>query len=173
MFVSLKTPDEIFQNIVAEALESAIVEISSVSAAPDRYQQLFPRTAQYMDSRTAYDLLRALKRGHVAPQWYGLQSVHRVLLSDVIHRYCEQYNACPKATRLYTVYGLEWLEWAPMLRFFIGEPYQDGSFAAPMSKDAMQLHACDDSGQQPIIRAEQSPFYRRGVSVYPAPRDTA
>jgi len=172
MFVSLNTPDEIFQDIVAEALELAIVDISATSADPKRYRQLFPHTSQYVECRTAHDLLHCLKRCHLAPEWYRLQSLHRVLLSDAVRRYCEQYNAQPQPTRLHARYGLDRLEWAPMLRFFIGEPYQDGSFAAPMNKDAMELPSSDDSGQQPVIRAEQSPFYRRGVPIYPAARDT-
>ena len=173
MFVSLNTPDQIFQDIVAEALELAIVDLSATSADPPTYRQLFPRTSQYIECRAAHDLLLSLKCCTPAPEWYRLQSVHRVLLSDVIRRYCERYNAQPQAMRLYLYYGLERLEWAPMLRLFIGEPYQDGSFAAPLNHDAMGLQSSDDSGQQPVIRAEQSPFYRRGVPIYPAPRDTA
>ncbi|HKN85828.1 MAG TPA: hypothetical protein VJV04_03105 [Nitrospiraceae bacterium] len=171
MFVSLNTPDQIFQDIVAEALELAISDISATSANPRTYRQLFPRTSQYIECRAAHDLLHILKCYNLAPEWYRLQSLHRVLLCDVIRRYCEQHNAQPRVTRLYAHYGLERLEWAPMLRFFIGEPYQDGSFAAPLSQDAMELRASDDCGQQPVIRAEQSPFYRRGVPIYPAPRD--
>lgn len=172
MFVSLNTPDEVFQDIVAEALESAIVDLSTISTDREMYQQLFPHTSQYVESRAALDLLHSLTRCHLSPDWYHLESLHRVLLSEVIRRYCTRYNAQPEAMRLHAKYHLHRLEWAPMLRRFIGEPYQDGSFAAPISSDVMGLRPADDPGQQPVICADQSPFYRRGVPIYPAPRDT-
>src|SRR5438067_2204104 len=135
MLVSLNTPDEIFQDIVAEALELAIVDISTTSADGEMYRQLFPHTSQYVEGRAALDLLHSLQRCNLAPEWYYLQSLHRVLLSDAIRRYCARYNAQPQAMRLHAKYELHRLEWAPMLRLFIGEPYQDGSFAAPVSSD--------------------------------------
>ena len=69
-------------------------------------------------------------------------------------------------------YGLLDVEWAPMLRLFIGEPYQDGSIMAPVTTESMTLRRVNDSSEQSVIRAYQSPFYRRGVPKYPAPRDT-
>jgi hypothetical protein len=172
MLVSLHTPDEIFQDIVAESLELATGDIGTTSADGEMYRQLFPHTSQYVEGRAALDLLHLLQRCNLAPEWYDLQSLHRVLLSDAIRRYCARYNAQPQSMRLHTKYELYRLEWAPMLRLFIGEPYQDGSFAAPVSSDGMGLLPVDDPGQPPVIRAEQSPFYRRGVPIYPAPRET-
>jgi hypothetical protein len=172
MFISLNTPDEIFQDIVAEALESAIADLSKSSANREVYRELFPHASQYVEAGTALDLLYSLKRCNVAPEWYHLEPLHRVLLSDAIRRYCALYNAQPEAKRLHADYELRRLEWAPMLRLFIGEPYQDGSFAAPVKRDGMALRPSDDPGRQPVIRAEQSPFYRRGVPIYPAPRET-
>ncbi|MDQ6732976.1 MAG: hypothetical protein M3Z35_02495 [Nitrospirota bacterium] len=172
MFVSINTPDEVFQDIVAEALELAILDISNSSADREMYRELFPHTSQYVEAGAALGLLHSLKRCNLAPEWYHLESLHRVLLSDAVRRYCALYNTQPQAMRLHANYELHRLEWAPMLRLFIGEPYQDGSFAAPVSSDVMGLRLSDDPGQQPVIYAEQSPFYRRGVPIYPAPRDT-
>jgi hypothetical protein len=172
MFISLNTPDEVFLDIVAEALEFAIADLSKSSANREMYRELFPHASQYVEAGAALDLLHSLKRCNVAPEWYHLESLHRVLLSDAIRRYCALYNTQPEAMRLHADYELRRLEWAPMLRLFIGEPYQDGSFAAPLSRDVMGPRPSDDPGQQPVIHAEQSPFYRRGVPIYPAPRET-
>jgi len=172
MFISLNTPDEVFQDIVAEAVELAIADLSKSSANREMYRELFPHVSQYVDAGAALDVLHSLKRCNLAPEWYHLESLHCVLLSDAIRRYCALYNIQPQAMRLYANYELQRLDWAPMLRLFIGEPYQDGSFAAPVSRDVMALRPSDDPGQQPVIREEQSPFYRRGVSIYPAPRET-
>jgi hypothetical protein len=172
MFISLNTPDEVFLDIVAESLEFAIADLSKSSANREMYRELFPHASQYIEAGAALDLLHSLKRCNVAPEWYHLGSLHRVLLSDAIRRYCALYNTQPEAMRLHADYELRRLEWAPMLRLFIGEPYQDGSFAAPLSRDVMGPRPSDDPGQQPVIHAEQSPFYRRGVPIYPAPRET-
>jgi hypothetical protein len=172
MFISLNTPDEVFQDIVAEALELALADLGKNSANRELYRELFPHASQYVEAGAALGLLHSLKHCNLAPEWYHLESLHRVLLSDAIRRYCALYNTQPQAMRLYANYELHRLDWAPMLRLFIGEPYQDGSFAAPVSRDVMTLRPSDDPGQQPVIREEQSPFYRRGVSIYPAPRET-
>lgn len=174
MFISLNTPDEVFQDIVDEALELTISDLSQASADGDNtYPALLPHISEHFDARTALDLLHSLKRCNLAPEWYLLQSPHRVATSDIIHRYCDLYNQRPHGTRVHANYDLHRLEWVPMLRLFIGEPYQDGAYVAPADRNALALRPLDDSGQQPVIRADQSPFYRRGVPTYPAPRDTA
>lgn len=172
MFVTICIPDEVFQDIVDEALEWAISGLSRTGADRETYQKLLPHVSDYLDLSTALKLLHQLRRCHMAPEWYLLQSPHRVALSDVLHRYCERYNEQPQGSRVHDKYGLLDLEWAPMLRLFIGEPYQDGSIMAPINTDSMTVRPSNDSSQQSVIRADQSPFYRRGVPTYPAPRDT-
>src|SRR5437763_15171932 len=106
MLVSLHTPDEIFQDIVAEALESAIVDLSTTSTDREMYRQLFPHTSQYVEGRTALELLHSLQRCNLSPEWYDLQSLHRVLLSAALRRYCARYNAQPQSMRLHAKYEL-------------------------------------------------------------------
>jgi hypothetical protein len=172
MFVTICLPDEVFQDIVEEALEWTISCLCHARANRETYQKLLPHVSDYLNLSTALELLHQLQRCHIAPEWYLLQSPHRVALSDVLHRYCERYNEQPQGFRVHDKYGLLDVEWAPMLRFFIGEPYQDGSIMAPVNTESMTLRPSNDSSQQSMIRAEQSPFYRRGVPTYPAPRNT-
>ena len=172
MFVTLCTPDEVFQDLVDEAIAWVISGLSHTGVSPKMYQALLPHVSEYLDLSTAMELLHRLQQCHRASEWYLLQSPHRVALSDVLHRYCERYNERPQAFRLHEKYGLLHLEWAPMLRLFIGEPYQDGAIMAPADAESLTLRPSEDSNHASVILAGQSPFYRKGVSTYPAPRDT-
>ena len=172
MFVTICLHDEVFQDLVDEALGWAISRLSNTKVTLETYQALLPHVCHDFSLSTALELLHQLQRYHRDPEWYLLQPPHRVALSDVLHRYCERYKEQPHGSRLYAKYGLLDVEWAPMLRLFIGEPYQDGSIMAPMDSDSMALGRADDSGHQSVMRADQSPFYRRGVPTYPATRDT-
>ena len=172
MFVTICSSDEVFQDIVQEALEWIISGLGHTRVNREMYQKLLPHVSDYLDLTTALELLHQLQRCHMALEWYLLQSPHRVALSDVLHCYCERYNEQPEAFRVHDKYGLLDVEWAPMLRLFIGEPYQDGSIMAPVTTESMTLRRVNDSSEQSVIRADQSPFYRRGVPTYPAPRDT-
>lgn len=139
MFVTLCTFDEVFQDLVGETLAWTISDLTHTALRRETYQALLPHVSQSVSVGPALELLDELRRCHQAPEWYLLQSPHRVALSDVLHRYCAQYNEEPKDFRLYQRYGLHYLEWAPMLRLFIGEPYQDGAIMAPLDRESRAL----------------------------------
>ncbi|WP_447987349.1 hypothetical protein [Nitrospira sp. Nam74] len=172
MFMTLCRADQVFQDLLEEALAWTVSNLGHTSASRETYLKMLSHVSDYLDLSLALDLLRQLQRCHLAADCYELRSPHRVVLSDVVHRYCERYNQQPHTFGLHNKYGLLNLEWTPMLRLFIGEPYQDGAIMAPLDRESLTLRLVGDSNLQIVIPAEQSPFYRRGVPIYPAPRHT-
>jgi hypothetical protein len=92
MFVTICLHDEVFQDLVDEALGWAISRLSNTKVTLEAYQALLPHVCHDFSLSTALELLHQLQRYHRDPEWYLLQPPHRVALSDVLHRYCERYK---------------------------------------------------------------------------------
>lgn len=57
MFVTLCYPEEVFQEIIEEALECTISRLAAGVGDQDIYQELLPHVFKYLDSNTALGLI--------------------------------------------------------------------------------------------------------------------
>jgi hypothetical protein len=108
MFVTLPRADQVFQDILEEALAWSVSHLGHTSAGRKIYLKLLSYVSDYLDLSLALDSFGELQRCHLAVDCYVLQSPHRVVLSDVVYRYCERYNQQPHTFGLHNKYG--WLD---------------------------------------------------------------
>jgi hypothetical protein len=104
MFVTLCRADQVFQDILEEALAWTGSNLGHTSGGGKIHLKLLSHVPD-LNLSLALDLLRQLQRCHLGVG-YVLQSPHRVVLSDAVYRYCERYNQQAHTFGLHNQYGL-------------------------------------------------------------------
>lgn len=165
--------DEVFQEIVHEALDWMIEDLTESAWDPQAYPELLPRTAQLLDRAVALEALQQLKACSQAPEPYQPKPPHWVLLSEVLARYCELFNEQPYGAygaEVHEKYGLRRLDYDRLLEVFLQEPAltQEAAHKGPIGPEALVPERVEDhAGQAQVIPANASPWYRRGTEHYP------
>jgi hypothetical protein len=142
----------------------------------------------------AIETLEGLRTCSDGPDLYQLKAPHRLLLTDVLVRYCDLFNEDPCGgydSEVHAKYGLRHLDGTRLIAAFIGTEYaltecggvqrDEGGYAANVAHgqvDAvtvrgqrlrdqdLALHrVAHGSDQANIVPATGSPWYRVGVCV--------
>ncbi|WP_447978348.1 hypothetical protein [Candidatus Nitrospira bockiana] len=170
----LHTPDEVFQDIMQEALEWMVEDLREYKEDRRAYQELLPRASSFLDALTALHTLEQLKLAHeVKGDVYQLAPIHFVLLADTLKRYCDLYNTRPEASTVHDKYELQQVDGESLRQTFFGDMGVEGSPGGRLTPEDLQLHLIDDPSSRAVIRLDLSPWYRPGVLTYPATAGTA
>jgi hypothetical protein len=179
----LQPADEVFRDVVQEALNWMIEDLRENSQDPEAYCDLAPRAARFLEPSVAIETLERLRSCSEAPDLYQLKAPHRLLLTDVLTRYCDLFNEEPfggYGSEVHEKYGLRHLDGERLIASFIGTAGHAGNRGHGNS-DAEILHGKRIRSQDLVLQrvlpgAEQdrgvlpatvSPWYRAGADSYP------
>lgn len=165
--------DEVFQDMVREALDWMIEDLTDSAREPEVYPQLLPNAARFLDRSFAMQALRQLKAGNEAPEFYQPGPPHWFLLHDVLIRYCELFNSEPYGAyglQVHEKYGLHHLNCQMLIDAFLGaHDVERGSLRnGKLQEAALVLERIKEQpAQASVIPADASKWYRRGIESYP------
>lgn len=169
MLLFRERPDEVFHDIVREALAWLAEDLKPAETAPELMATLLPKTAKMLGTGAALatvdELIIALESCDV----FELAPMHRLVLSEALARYCESYNDQPQETDVYARYQIRKLDCARMITMFL-RPFDEAFQEAPdqARTEALQLSILADASSRPPMRRDLSLWYLK-EAVYPAP----
>ena len=178
----LQTADEVFRDVVQEALGWMIEDLRENLQDPEAYGELAPRAAQFLDPPEAVELLERLRTCSADPELYQLQNPHRLLLIDVLTRYCDLFNEEPfggYGSAVHEKYGLRHLDRERLIAAFIGHVSDEGHTAVGshdtelLRRKRVRMHdltlrrVSQEGDASRVVPATVSPWYRVGSESYP------
>jgi hypothetical protein len=183
----LRPADEVFLDVLHEALDWMIEDLRENVQDPEAYGDLAPRTARILEAPTAVEALEKLRAASEAPELYALNAAHRLLLVEALIRYCDLFNEEPfggYGSAVYEKYGVRHVDGERLIAAFIGpveDPPRQGASQVEalvsgkrLRKDALHLQPVSPEGDLPrILPADASPWYRPGTESYPVLTATA
>jgi hypothetical protein len=169
MLLFRERPDEVFHDIVREALASLAEHLKPAEVDPRIMAALLPKTAKMISGGEALATVDELILALASSDVFELAPMHRLILSETLERYCESYNSHPQDTDVHARYEIRHLDCARMINMFIrpfGEAFNEAPDQARM--EAMQLSILGDASSRPPTRRDLSLWYQR-KAVYPVP----
>jgi hypothetical protein len=181
----LQPADEVFRDVVQEALSWMIEDLRENSQDPEAYHDLAPRAAGFLDPSAAIETLEQLRTSSEAPDLYQLKAPHRLLLTDAITRYCDLFNEEPfggYGSQVHEKYGLRHLDGERLITSFIGTvgggPSRSENRGHRISAveilhgkrirpQDLVLRIAAGAEQESVMPATVSPWYRAGAESYP------
>lgn len=161
-------PDDIFHDIVREALAWLKDDLTRAETDPEVMTAELPRTGSLLTVgpalATVDELLVALDR----PEMYDLMPMHRLLLSEALARYGESFNDQPQDTDVHVRYEIHEVDTRRMQTLFLA-PVEPALQETPAHArtEALQLVIIADAPWRRPIPQDLSAWYRK-KKVYPA-----
>jgi hypothetical protein len=165
--------DEVFRDVVQEALDWIIEDLGETAPDSEAYPELLPQAARFFELQTALETLERLRTCSVSPELYQPAAPHRVLLSDALMRYCTLFNEEPFGgfgSHVHEKYGLRRIDCAQLITAFLGEPDEDAHAlrGKRLRVQDLGLRKVAVKPEQPdVTPASASPWYRPGAEKYP------
>lgn len=169
MLLFRERPDEVFHDIVREALGWLKEELTKGETDPRMLTAVLPKSSQVLSLgpalATVDELLEALDRNEVSE----LTPMHRLLVSEALARYCQSYNDQPQDTDVHARYEIHQLDNERMQTIFLA-PFDAALQETPAQArtEALQLSIIADAPWRIPIPLDRSLWYRKGEK-YPAP----
>ena len=169
MLLFRERPDEVFHDIVREALTWMAEDLKPAETASVLMATLLPKTAKMLGAGAALatvdELLLALESRDV----FELAPMHRLVLSEALVRYCESYNDQPQDTDVHARYQIPQLDCVRMIAMFV-RPFDEAFQEAPdeARTEALQFSILADASSRPPMRRDLSLWYVK-EAIYPAP----
>ena len=169
MLLFRERPDEVFHDIVREALAWLAEDLKPAEMAPELMATLLPKTAKILGAGAALATVDELILALESRDMFELAPMHRLVLSEALVRYCESYNDQPQDTELHARYQILQLDCARMIAMFL-RPFDEAFQEAPdqAHTEALQFSILADASSRPPMRRDLSLWYVK-ESVYPAP----
>jgi hypothetical protein len=169
MLLFRERPDEVFHDIVREALASLAENLKPAETDPRLMATLLPKTAKMLNAGAALATVDELIPALESHEMFELAPMHRLVLSEALKHYCESYNDQPEATELHARYQIRQLDCARMIDMFL-RPFDEAFQEAPdqARTEALQLSILADASSRPPMRRDLSLWYVQ-EAVYPAP----
>jgi len=167
-------PDEVFRDVVQEALDWIIEDLSESVEDSDAYPELLPHAAHFLELQTALETLERIRSCSMAPDLYQPAAPHRVLLSDALTRYCDLFNEEPFGgfgSHVHEKYGFRRIDCAQLISAFLGHPEDDARVlrGKRLRMQELGLRKVEAKPEQTgVTPASASPWYRPGVERYPS-----
>lgn len=161
-------PDDIFQDIVREALAWLKDDLTRGETDPKVMTAELPKTGSLLTVgpalATVDELLMALNR----TEMYDLTPMHRLILSEALERYGESFNDQPQDTDVHQRYAIHEVDTRRMQALFLA-PIEPALRETPAQArtEALQLVIIGDAPWRTPIPQDLSPWYRKD-EVYPA-----
>lgn len=169
MLLFRERPDEVFQDIVREALARLARDLKPTETDATLMILLLPRTATMLSAGAALATVDELILALESPDVFELAPMHRLVLSEALERYCESYNDRPEDTDVHARYAIPQLDCARMINMFL-PPFDEVFREAPdhARAEALQLSILADASSRSPMRRDLSLWYLK-EAVYPAP----
>ena len=169
MLLFREWPDEVFHDIVREALARLAEDLKPAETAPELMAVLLPKTAKLLSAGAALATVDELIPALVSREVFELAPMQRLLLSEALERYCESYNDRPQDTDVYGRYEIRQLDCARMITMFL-PPFDEAFHEAPdhARTEALQLSILADASLRLPMRRDLSLWYVK-EAIYPAP----
>ncbi|MEP6601784.1 MAG: hypothetical protein ABJB49_08210 [Nitrospirota bacterium] len=162
-------PDEVFHDIVREALVWLKKDLTHGETDPHMMTAVLPKTATVLTLGPALATVDELLEALDGVQMFELTPMHRLILSEALERYCESYNNRPQDTDVHARYEIHQLDGRRMHTIFLA-PFDAAMQEAPAQArtEALQLTMLADAPWRSPISRDLSLWYRKG-DVYPIP----
>ena len=169
MLLFRERSDEVFHDIVREALAWLAEDLKPTETDPSLMAAVLPKTAKMLSAGTALATVDELIPALESPEVFELAPMHRLVLSEALERYCRSYNAQPQDTDVYARYQIRQLDCARMINMFL-RPFDEAFREAPdhARTEALQLSILADASSRGPMRRDLSLWYVK-EAVYPAP----
>jgi hypothetical protein len=166
-------PDEVFRDVVQEALDWIIEDLGEVAPDPEAYPELLPHAARFLELQTALETLERIRTCSASAELYQPAAPHRVLLSDALRRFCDLFNEEPFGgfgSHVHEKYGLRRIDCAQLISAFLGRPDQDAQTlrGKRLRSQDLGLRKVDAKPEHAdVTPVSASPWYRPGAEKYP------
>ena len=169
MLLFRERPDEVFHDIVREALARLAEDLKPAEMDPMLMAVLLPKTAKLLSAGAALATVDELIPALVSREVFELAPMQRLLLSEALERYCKSYNDRPQDTDVYGRYEIRQLDCARMITMFL-PPFDEAFHEAPdhARTEALQLSILADASLRLPMRRDLSLWYVK-EAIYPAP----
>ena len=159
-------PDEVFNDIVREALDWMEHDLKDYVTDPASMMFPLPQTAKLITPGAALATVEELRAALKSQDVYELEPMHRLIIKEALQRYCELYNDKPQGTDVHARYGILELHRDAMLTLFLGEFKVVPKEQEDARTEAIQLYLLADAPWRTAILRDLSPWFRAG-SAYP------
>ena len=169
MLLFRERPDEVFHDIVREALTWLAEDLKTAETDPKLMASLVPKTAMMVGPGAALATVDELILALESREVFELAPMQRLVLSEALERYCESYNDQPQDTEVHARYDIRQLDCTRMITMFLS-PFDDAFGEAPdqARTEALQLSILADASSHPPTCRDLSLWYLK-EAIYPAP----
>lgn len=159
-------PDEVFNDIVREALDWMEHDLKDYVTDPATMMFPLPQTAKLITPGAALATVEELRAALQSQEVYELEPMHRLIIQEALQWYCELYNEKPQGTEVYSRYKIHELHRDRMLTLFLGDFTVVAKEQEEARTEAIQLCLLADAPWHTAILRDRSPWFRAG-SGYP------
>jgi hypothetical protein len=169
MLLFRERSDEVFHDIVREALAWLAHDLKPAETDPGLMAAVLPKTAKMLSAGAALATVDELIPALESHDMFELAPMHRLVVSEALERYCRSYNDQPQNTAVHARYHIRRLDCARMINMFL-RPFDEAFQEAPdhAREEALQLSILADASCRPPMRRDLSLWYLK-EDVYPAP----
>ena len=169
MLLFRERPDEVFHDIVREALARLAEDLKPAEMDPTLMAVLLPKTAKLLSAGAALATVDELIPALESREVFELAPMQRLLLSEALERYCKSYNNQPQETDVHDRHEICQLDCARMITMFL-PPFDEAFHEAPdhARTEALQLSILADASSRLPMRRDLSLWYVK-EAIYPAP----
>ena len=176
-------PDKIFRILLEEALDDMLRVLSARDHSLAEGGLLYPKEMRKQ--------VHALKAALADTTLYQLTEYHWFLLYEAVLGWCESVNEMPELSRVYTDYGIGYVDFDPVFDLFFADTdflgYPTGGFTAEQLKrlqdpdeqercrmsdglkpplpDKLAMTVCSEEWRRQIEAAESVPFPSTDVAT--------